>query len=74
MIKANAIHMRVLEATSDLHAADAQYHKDCYDNFMPTRNIQAAQCKCNVKGEQYHAFQSAIELMNTDIKKHMDLN
>ncbi len=47
--------MRVLEATSDLHAADAQYNKDCYVNFMPTRNTQAAQCKCNVNGEQDHA-------------------
>ncbi len=36
--KANDICMRVLEATSDLHAADVQYHKDCYVNIMPTQN------------------------------------
>ncbi len=65
--------MRVLEATSDLHSADAQYHKDRYGNFMTIRNTQAAQWKCNVKGEQDHGFQSAIEVMNSD-KKHMNFN
>ncbi len=27
---------------------------------------QVAKCKCNVKGEHEHAFQSAIEVMNTN--------
>ncbi len=58
--------MRVLEAMLDLHVEDAYYNKDCYVTFMPTRNTQAAQHKCNVKGEQDRAFQSAIEVINTD--------
>ncbi len=45
--------MGVPEATSDLYAADAQYHKDCYVDLMPTRNT-SAQCKCNFKREQDH--------------------
>ncbi len=41
---------------------------------MPTRNTQAAQYKYKVKGEQGHAFQSVIEVMNTDKKTHMDFD
>ncbi len=59
--------MRVLGATSDLHAADSQYHK-CEPH------TQAAQYKCNVTGEQGHAFQSVIEVMNTDNKTNMNLD
>ncbi len=62
--------MRIIEATSDLYAADAQYHKDCYVNVMPTRNTQAAQYKCNVKAVQGHAFQSVTEVMNIE-QKHI---
>ena len=28
------VRTRLLGACSDLHAADGQYHKDCYDNFL----------------------------------------
>ena len=34
--------VRVLSALSDLHAADARYHKDCRDQFMPVRSVASA--------------------------------
>ena len=32
------VHLR-LSSISDLHAADAQYHKDCFQKFFSVRNI-----------------------------------
>ncbi len=32
--QANEVRVRVMGATSDLHSADAQYHKDCYTSFF----------------------------------------
>ena len=41
--QAQQVRLRVQGAVSNLHAADAQYHKDCEAIFMsPPRNIQAA--------------------------------
>ena len=34
--------MRILGATTDLHAADAQYHELCYKKFANIRNVKAA--------------------------------
>ena len=34
------VHVR-LSSISDLHAADAQYHKDCFQKFFSVRNIKA---------------------------------
>ena len=43
--EAQQVRLRVQGAVSDLHAADAQYHKDCEAIFMSPRNIQAAKSK-----------------------------
>ena len=39
---ASQVRVRVLGALSDLHAAYAQYHRDCYKSFSADRNICAA--------------------------------
>ena len=31
---ADQVHIRVIGAAADLHAADGQYHKDCFQSFM----------------------------------------
>jgi hypothetical protein len=40
---AEEVRVRISGALSDLHAADARYHRDCYSSFMSFRNIKAAQ-------------------------------
>ena len=35
------VHHGILSAISDLHAADSQYHHDCYISFVAKRNIQS---------------------------------
>ncbi|KAG0712797.1 hypothetical protein GWK47_017681 [Chionoecetes opilio] len=39
---ADNVRVRVNGALSDLHAADAQYHEDCYKTFTNHRNVSAA--------------------------------
>ena len=39
---ARQVKLRVLGSVSDLHAADARYHKDCRDKFMATRSVTSA--------------------------------
>ena len=41
-LQADEVRLRVQGAVSDLHAADAQYHVDCYNAFMSPRSIQAS--------------------------------
>ena len=40
--KAQQVKLRVFGAVSDLHAADARYHKDCRDSFMPPHSVNFA--------------------------------
>ena len=53
---ADKVRIRINGAPSDLHAADAQYHKDCYSRFMSGRNLHASdgiKCKqTNKQGQQ----------------------
>ena len=39
---AAGVRVRINAAITDLHAADAQYHLDCYTTFVSKRNIAAA--------------------------------
>lgn len=39
------VRLRLEGAVSDLHAADAQYHKDCMDAFRGNRNIHYSKSK-----------------------------
>ena len=38
---AHKVKLRIGGAVSDLHVADAHYHKDCMENVQSHRNIQA---------------------------------
>ena len=40
---ASNVLLRISGALADLHASDAQYHKDCHKMFFSERNIKAAQ-------------------------------
>ena len=42
---AQKVRIRVEGAVSDLHAADAQYHKDCMSTFRGPRNVHSASNK-----------------------------
>jgi hypothetical protein len=65
--QANEVRIRILGAPCDLHAADAQYHKDCYLLFMPKRNIQSAYYKTNNHPDDLdQSFQNLIKLMKND--------
>ncbi|KAG0727209.1 hypothetical protein GWK47_035120 [Chionoecetes opilio] len=46
------VRIRVLGARSDLHAADAQYHRDCIARFFSDRNVKAAQTKAMSQDDQ----------------------
>ena len=39
---ADSVRVQVNGALSDLHAADGQYHCDCFNSFMSHRNITSA--------------------------------
>ena len=39
---ADSVCIRVSGAVADLHAADAQYHNNCYKTFVSARSIIAA--------------------------------
>ncbi len=42
-ILADEVWVHLAGASADLHAADAQYHRDCYKSFVSPKNIQASQ-------------------------------
>ena len=61
---AQQVRIRVEGAVSDLHAADAQYHKDCMSTFRGPRNIRSASHKpAQVEDE---AFNRVISDLNED--------
>ena len=61
---AQQVRIRVEGAVSDLHAADAQYHKDCMSTFRGPRNIRSASHKpVQVEDE---AFNRVIHDLNED--------
>ena len=68
---AEAVHVRINGAVSDLHAADAQYHYDCHQMFVGKRNIAYAASKPD-KQETHPfdiAFQTVIDALQSDETK-----
>lgn len=58
---------RVFSAVSDLHAADARYHKDCFARFVSARNVHSAQKKKEMlRKETDGAFDAVACVMNAD--------
>ena len=61
----NEVRVRVMEAITDLHAADAQYHKDCYLSFMPKRNVQSAGSSIKDTKDRDYSLDNLIEVMKS---------
>lgn len=62
----DAVRSRVLGATSDLHAADAQYHADCHAKFFSKRNMKAAQATSSKEHENDLRFTKVVESVYKD--------
>ena len=62
------VKMRVMSAISDLHAADARYHKDCFSKFMSARNVATAKRKMesSQKEKEDSAFYEITREMDED--------
>ena len=67
---ADDVRLRVEGAVSDLHAADAQYHLDCYNAFMSPRSIEAATNARETSEDVDTAFLQVVEEMEQD-KGHL---
>ena len=64
---ANKVRVRIQGAISDLHAADARYHKDCKDSFMGPRNVVYAQKKPAISLD--NAFERLCKYMKDNDSK-----
>ena len=65
------VHVR-LSSISDLHAADAQYHKDCFQKFFSARNIKAS----SIPKEQNpnEKLQKLVDMINAQPKNLLEYN
>ena len=59
---AKDVELRVLGAVSDLHAADARYHRDCRPSFMGPKSL-----KTESKPEKDPAFSRLVTLVQSSI-------
>ena len=66
--KAEEVRVRIHGSMSDLHAADAQYHNDCYKKFISERNVAAARSSAKVEELRPTdvAFDHVIQQLNED--------
>ena len=65
---ADQVRIRVTGAAADLHAADGQYHKDCFQSFMSQRNVRAVRqrnCQPGIKANDA-VFSKLIALIKSD--------
>ena len=62
-LQADEVRLRVQGAVSDLHAADAQYHYDCYNTFVSCRVIEEATKARETSSDIDTAFLQVIEEM-----------
>ena len=66
-LQADDVRLRVQGTVSDLHAADAQYHLDCYSAFMSPRSIQASHNTSKTSTDVVDtAFLQVVEEMERD--------
>ena len=66
-MQADDVRLRVQGAVSDLHAADAQYHLDCYNAFMSPKSIQASHNTSKTSTDVVDtAFLQVVEEMERD--------
>ena len=65
---AHQVRLRVEGALSDLHAADAQYHKDCMSTFHGARNLHFASKKTENEFED-EAFTQVVNELTEDCSR-----
>ena len=67
-VQSEEVRIRLVGAQTDLHAADAQYHRDCNMSFMSARNVISAHSKAahSASTSPDDSFQSLIDVMNGD--------
>ncbi len=64
---ASQVRVRIAGAVSDLHAADARYHKNCRSKFMSPKSTSAAvKALQEVTGIEDIALQALIKVLNED--------
>ncbi|KAK2139556.1 hypothetical protein LSH36_1717g00002 [Paralvinella palmiformis] len=65
--QARDVRIRIQGAISDMQAADAIYHKECYTLFIASRTISAAvnksSCSSNKSGVSDTAFQMVVDVI-----------
>ena len=68
---ARSVRVRVNGALSDLHAADGQYHRDCYKSFISHGNVRSA--RTNVDHDDDDTGNAVIALVGdmTEDKAHV---
>ena len=62
------VRLRIEGAVSDLHAADAQYHKDCMSSFRGPRNVKACVAQKN-EMPQDEAFMCVVGDLREDLSR-----
>ena len=62
------VRLRVEGAVSDLHAADAQYHKDCMSSFRGPRNVKSFVAQKN-EMLQDEAFMCVVQCFPTVLRE-----
>lgn len=67
-VLAEDVRTRVHGAVADLHAADAQYHDDCYKDFVSTRSINAAYRKSTSSQPMDEDVDAAFMSVTADLK------
>jgi hypothetical protein len=60
------VKLRILSAASDLHAADALYHRDCRDNFMPPTAVTRVADKNKQVNNNQKVFDFVVHTMESD--------
>jgi hypothetical protein len=59
------VRVRVSGAQADLHAADAQYHKDCHARFFSARNVKAAKTSAIFGSDGNCCNETLVKLVET---------
>ena len=65
-ILADTVRIRLQGATSDLHAADGRYHKNCYSDFVSERSIKAAHNKYDQISSDKEPFNFVIRSIRNE--------
>lgn len=63
--RAEQVHIRLQGAISDLHAADAIYHRECHAFFMAPRSVMASSRRLSAD-ESDHAFHIVLHELERD--------